>query len=194
MNPKYSLQKLLNSVIQIVVVLNVTFIVSSCVVNSVTVDPPAYKTLRESQLFVLTQAIMIPADQASVYFQDGNVINAKLLNQRSPHCRLVVNGLSEQAREIRPDNFRLIRIRYDNYFVLDASRMIASLTLSQLGMSHDGGAPIAEEYTTYFYLHSDNQPIVSQLICNHWEDPYDGHHLSLKQIRQALGSLIEIRS
>ncbi|NNG14194.1 MAG: hypothetical protein HKM22_03455 [Gammaproteobacteria bacterium] len=55
-----------------------------------------------------------------------------------------------------------------------------------------GGAP-NENYMTVLYLHSDRQPDVFRMTCQHWEAPSDAQHLTIKQIRQALGDLFTLK-
>jgi len=171
-------------------------LVTACAISPLNLPPPAYKLIRPAQQFTLTQAITIPSDKAAVYFQDGRILDFKLVNLRVPNCRLVVNGLSERERIVQPDTFTLMRLNYERTFVMNDNVKLATLSLGQsmltrVGMSNDA-APIAEEYTTSFYFNPKPGSIVSHLICGHWEDPHDGRHLSLQQIRQALGSIIEI--
>jgi len=196
----------------------VLLLLNACSISPLNLPPPAYKLIHPSQQFILTQPIIIPADKAAVFFQNGRIIDPKLVNYRVPNCRLVVNGLSEQERIIQPDTFILRKLHYDRSFVLNENAMIASHSFSrhkgfqlvttqlnsdqpvadhtmftQFGM-FDGGAPIAEEYSISFYFQPKPDSIVSHLICGHWEDPHDGNHLSLQQIQMALGSIIEIKS
>ena len=173
-------------------------LLAACSVSPPNIPTPAYKQVHPAQQFTLTQPVTIPPDKAAVYLQNGRVVDFKLVNLRVPNCRLVVNGLSEQERIVQPDSFTLIRLHYDSTFVMNGNIKVATLLLTpsmltQVGMSNDI-APIAEEYTTSFYFKPKPDSIVSHLICAHWEDPHDGHHLSLQQIRQALGSIIEIKT
>jgi len=86
-----------------------------------------------------------------------------------------------------PDEFRIIRYFLDRNFVSSGKVMVASI-----GMMFSGAASAtAEVYTIEMLLHSDKQPDVLRLSCEHWEDPIDGEYLTLDQIKQAVGQVIE---
>jgi hypothetical protein len=41
-------------------------------------------------------------------------------------------------------------------------------------------------------LHSDTQPDVFRLTCGQWGYPYDGKHVSVDEMRRALGDVITL--
>lgn len=153
-------------------------------------NPPAYKVMKPGQLIKLNESLTIPPDKAAVFIQFGKVIQPNTVDQWSPNCRIVVQGLSEDVRVIQPDEFAITRINYESILAAIEPIMVASRFMT--GSAEEGGA-IAEEYITSLFLKSDKQSFVKQLICKHWEDPHDGHHLTVKQIQQTLGKIIEIK-
>ena len=165
----------------------------ACTLYPVNLEPPAYQVIKPGQVLQLNENLTIPPDKAAVFIQSGNIVaSSNIIDQWSPNCRVVVQGLEENERTIQPDDFTVIRVNYERTYALTEPVMYAS-RFDGVNMSSSGALPIAEEYIIYLFLKSDKQPFVKQLICKHWENPHDGNHLTVKQIRQALGTIIELK-
>lgn len=140
-------------------------------------SPPAGSQLR------LTRPLTIPANDAGVFIQDGKPqYSSWRLNRYYPHCDFELHTRASQERVIEPDTFTVIRTVRATENVLLAPAIVASF-----GGSGDG--PPGENYMTTLYLHSDRQADVFRMTCQHWEDPSEGKHLTVQQIRQTLGDL-----
>lgn len=173
------------------VLISAVFIwISACAHYPANQEPPAYKFVQVGQSLHLHENLTILPDKAAVFIQYGKVVPASLIDQWAPSCRVVVQGITDSERVIQPDVFTIIEIRYESYLAFMNPIMIAS---RKFGSSMDGNGPIAEVYAISFYINSAKQPFVKQLTCKYWEDPHDGSHLTLKQIRLALGTIIEYR-
>ena len=183
--------KIISSTFQHLLLSVIVVLSSACANYPTNHEPPAYKIIKPGQILQLTQSLAIPPEKAAVFFQFGKVISPKLVDQWAPSCRLVVQNLSENERIIQPDEFAIIRIDYETYLASTKPIWLASRGFGAI--SDSGATPIAEVYATQFLLKSDKQPLVKRLICKHWEDPYNGNHLTIQQIRQTLGSIIEIK-
>jgi len=47
-------------------------------------------------------------------------------------------------------------------------------------------------YATLMYLNSEKQKDVYRITCQHWEDVMDDRHLTIKQMRQAMGDVFTL--
>ncbi len=136
---------------------------------------------------MLNQELDIAPGQVAVYIQNGKIIPAENIKQRQPNCKFEINTIEDTARKVMPDKFKIDRFILDSNFVSSGKILLAGL-----GIMHvSGGSATAEIYTTELFLHSDKQPDVLRLSCEHWEDPADGDYLTLDQIKRALGKIIE---
>lgn len=140
-------------------------------------SPPAGSLLR------LTRPLTIPAHDAGVNIQDGHAqYSSWRLNRYYPHCNFELHTRANQERVIEPDTFTVTRTVRETENALLAPAIVA-------GFGGSGDGPPNENYMTVLYLHSDRQPDVFRMTCQHWEDPSEGNHLTVQQIRQALGDL-----
>jgi len=136
----------------------------------------------------LKQAVEIPPNQAGVYMQDGKVLPKSLIDQYYPHCRLEISELSTTTQKVEPDTFNIYRISYDEDYSSRELRFAASSNFILVG----GGAS-SQSYATLMYLHSTRQPNVVRMVCQHWEDPTDAQHLSILQMRKAMGDIVTLQ-
>jgi hypothetical protein len=144
-------------------------------------------------LLVLNQDISVPPNQAGVYLQYGKIVPEKLINSYEANCKFEVRNVASNYRKVSPDEFVITKAQRETEVVLSQPIQYASVRIGiGMGVGMDGG-PMAEIYTTTYYLHSTKQPQVLYLTCQHWDEPTFGHYLKLDQIRQALGDIMTIR-
>lgn len=148
-------------------------------INSSYYVPPVGSKLR------LHSALIIPANDTQIRIQYGKVISSSWdLDAYYPNCNFELRKRAEVARTIQPDTFIISRVTRDTENVmLHSPRVVAS--------SSGDGAP-SVDYITIMDLSSARQPDVMRLTCQHWEDPSDSYHLSIKQIRKTLGELFTL--
>lgn len=145
-------------------------------INSPFFSPPAGSQLR------LTRPLTIPANDAGVFIQNGQAqYSSWHLNKYYPNCDFEVYTRADHERIIEPDTFTVKRTVRETEHV--------SLTPATVAGLDFGAGPPTENYMTVLYLHSDKQADVFRMTCQHWQDPSHGDHLTIKQIRQALGDL-----
>ena len=156
----------------------------ACANQPVNQEPPAYQVIKSGQVLQLNENLLIPPESATVYLQNGAITQGNKIDQWSPNCRIVVERITENERTIQPDEFVVTGIRYERTYAANKPVMYASLFDTA-----ESGLPIAEEFVIYLALKSDKQPFVKTLVCKHWEDPHNGYHLTMQQIKQALGNL-----
>lgn len=148
-------------------------------INSSFYSPPVGSQLR------LHEILTIPANDTQIRIQNGKVIRSSWdLDAYYPNCDFELRKRAEVARTIQPDTFIISRVIRDTENVmLHSPRIVAR--------SSGNGAP-SVDYITIMDLSSARQPDVMRLTCQHWEDPSDSHHLSVKQIRKTLGGLFTL--
>ncbi|MCK4742309.1 MAG: hypothetical protein KAT25_00665 [Sulfuriflexus sp.] len=133
----------------------------------------------------LHKTLTIPANDTQVRIQDGKVISSSWdLDAYYPNCNFELHKRAEVARTIQPDIFIISRVVRDTENVMLHSPIIVA-------RSSGNGAP-SVDYITIMDLSSPRQPEVMRLTCQHWEDPSDSYHLSIKQIRKTLGELFTL--
>jgi hypothetical protein len=135
----------------------------------------------------LNRPLRIAAHNASVIIRDGKPEYSyfRLGGAYYPHCDFELRTRAKVERVVEPDIFTVTRVVREIENVMLAPVVVAS--------SDGANGPPHENYMTILYLHSDRQPDVLRMTCQHWEDPNDGQHLTIKQIRQALGDLFTLQ-
>lgn len=163
----------------------------SCTSQSVNREPPAYQAIPVGSEFILNSPVEIPAYEAGVYIQSGKVTYYKHINSRYPNCRLEVKDVKESPQPVAPDRFTVVKLNYGSQYVMKQPLVFANLADSQIADGGSGGH-MAEEFTVYFFIHSEKQPDVFRLRCQYWEEPGSGQQLRLSDVQQALGDLVTI--
>jgi hypothetical protein len=170
------------------IVLLLSFGVSGCQAPAFSPDSPLSSVPFQSRL-ILHQPLGIPANQVSLWYQDGRQIQKKLLDHYHPHCKFETYAMKSSTKTIEADSFIIYKVvRWDDY----ASQPI-KLAQAQVGIgigfgihgSADG--PSFVNVATEMFLKSDRQPDVYRLVCSQWEDPADADHVTINQIRRTLG-------
>lgn len=144
---------------------------------------PPYLVPAGSRL-VLHRALTVPGGSAGVRLQGGEVRGGGEINEWHPNCRLELRTLSDAARTIDPDRFEIVRMRREVNVAAAAGP-----TLQRV--SNNGSATFFV-FRTLFDLHSDRQPEVGWLDCQHWGDPALGRDLGIGEIRTALGAIMTL--
>ncbi len=168
-----------------ILILLITFSLMAC--ESLLVDGSPFAEVPLNSRLVLKQELEIPSGQVAVFLQDGKIVTAAAVRVRQPNCKFEIRTIEDRVRKVMPDEFRIIRYFLDRNFVSSGKIMVASVGM----VISSAASATAEVYTTEMFLHSDMQPDVLRLSCEHWEDPADGEYLTLDQIKQALGQVIQ---
>lgn len=175
----------------------VTFIplflaLTACASGPYPVTSPYYYIPAGSKV-ILKQELTIQPNAARVYIQYGHVVTPKEKDNFHAHCSFLSWKVLNVAQHIKPDTFIITKTeKYEDVVQNTAStKQIASIRLA-FGM-FTSGAPMALIYKTKLTLHSETQPDIRRLICEHWENPDDAYHLTVAQMQQALGDIAEIQ-
>ena len=190
---------------RIIVTMGLMLFLFSCATGPYPVTSP-YFQIPQGSVIELTQTLTIPPNRARVYIQHGKVVTEKEKDRYQANCWFLSWKLLASPQTIKPDIFTVVQSQKNEDLVQDISyiklvnnvidsnpdsypRTYASKKIDLFG----GDAPIATEYTTQMFIHSDKQPNIRLLECSHWDDPHSGEHLTLDQMQQALGQLARIR-
>lgn len=148
---------------------------------------------------VLHREITIPPEEVSVMLQNGRIVRPSEVNTYYPHCKFEVRRRLGVAQIVRPDDFIVTRVVRDLLHSVDAgTSMQARVSVGiGIGVSAGGGengdGPSVQTYATRMDLHSSTQPEVFRLTCGQWGYPYEGEHVSVNGMRQALGDVVTLR-
>jgi hypothetical protein len=138
--------------------------------------------------FSLKQDLVVPAHSAHVDLQDGQTVSLHKLNQYHPYCRLDVQDVRDTPQTLTPDEFVVKRVyRQTTDLVAQQSDRFQMIRVSEM----DGG-PTFMIYRTVFDLSSMKQPQVRRMTCERWDRPSLGEHVSLREIRTALGNYFSV--
>jgi len=151
-------------------------------VNSSFYAPPV-----GSQL-TLHRAITLPANSFYIRIQDGHIINSTWdIDTYYANCDFELRNQASVERTIQADTFNVSRVYRDTENVMLSNPTVLASRISV----NDGGPPLVN-YMTMMDLYSPRQPDVLRMSCQHWNDPNDGEHLSIIQIRKTLGALFSL--
>ena len=140
---------------------------------------------------MLNQDVAIAGDQVAVYVQNGELMQYDEVDFYLPNCKFEIYTMSEQPRTVQADTFEIIKVEDDiESSSLQKSTDLAvldnALTLGMLDRSY------VFNYATLMYLNSEKQKDVYRMTCQHWEDVMDDRHLTIRQMRQAMGDVFTL--
>ena len=132
---------------------------------------------------------------SKLYFQSGNQLKIGQVDKWSPYCELYVFNRNQQAdyhTSVLPGRFEVTGSKFDEEYV-DNEDFYNTQPIKLVSRLWDGdGPPSYILYGTILNLSSSQQPDVKTLTCSQKASTYGDYHLTLTQIRQALGKIIEL--
>ena len=140
---------------------------------------------------VLNQPLHFAADDVSLFVQ-GERVGYFSANKYYPHCKFELWTRLDKPRTIEPDTFTITRVsRESRYTQREMSPTVMKAAWRMFSRGDQGGA--SYEITSWvMYLHSDKQPDVYRITCEHWQEPIEATPLSIAEIRQALGDVFTL--
>lgn len=171
-----------------IAILLMLFVLSSCQTSAVLDEDSPLRPPPPGSRLILNQAISIPAHSAHVVLQGGRVVSDKNINHYHPNCRLEVQKLSDSPQTLQPDEFVVRRARQETRTAWHGDQPRFARRVS----SDSNGGPSFFMYQTIFELQSVRQPQVRWMTCEQWGDPAIGQHLTLREIRKALGDVMRL--
>jgi len=157
-------------------------------------DSPYYLVPVGSTL-ILHNAVAIPPQRAGVYLQGGQILPLAQVNQYYPHCKFEVRAPREMAQTVTPDEFAIAKSVQEVVHAMRADHIqLARVSVGiSIGLGIDGGGPSVQTYATRMDLRSANQPEVFRLTCGQWEYPPFARHVTIGEMRRALGAVFTLR-
>lgn len=143
----------------------------------------------------LTRDLAIPAEQVAVYLQGGEVIPSERINQYYPHCKFELLRRLDTPQAVQPDSFEIIKVVQEiGHSVALDGRQLARVSVGigvHVGMKGGDGASL-QTYITRLVLRSTRQPEVFRLSCGQAALPHEGEHVSINEMRKALGNVFTL--
>lgn len=139
---------------------------------------------------ILRQDVSVPAGRASLLIQGGRVVSYAELNVYQAHCRLEVSRVQDTAQAVPADEFTITKVLYtERPMPGAAAALLAGRAVGGIRVGEGVGPYV---FATHMVLHSARQPEVRSLTCQRWDDPANGVHLTIREIRQALGDIFTL--
>ena len=174
----------------LVAVLVIVFL-AGCTVNDTKDEDSVFYAVPVGSVLVLNQQVDIRGDQVAVYLQNGELMQYREVNFYMPNCKFEIYTMSEQARTVSQDRFEIVKVVDD----IESSALQKSTRLAALDDAVTYGLldkSYVFNYATLMYLQSEQQKDVYRMTCQHWEDVMDDRHLSVTQMRQAMGDVFKL--
>ncbi len=164
---------------------------AGCSVNDVKDESSLFYAVPVGSRLILNQQVNIRGDQVAVYVQNGELMQYNEVNFYLPNCKFEIYTMSEQPRTVNQDSFDIIKVEDD----IESSSLPKSTQLAALDKAVAFGMldrSYVFNYATLMYLNSEKQKDVYRLTCQHWEDVMDDRHLTIRQMRGAIGDVFTL--
>lgn len=144
---------------------------------------------------ILHRELQYPPDEVGVYFQNGKIVAKALMDLYRPHCRLELYHKVNQVQTVKPDRFTVLKATQEILHSVQLPVMLAGgARRPHPGIGFTSDIPGPELMATRMMLQNPQQPNVYSLTCGHLESPpVHAAHLTIQQIRQALGDIITLQ-
>lgn len=170
---------------KILLLLPLCLLLAACQTAGPLDENSPFLVLPAGSRLVLKQELTIPAHSAGVLLQGGQVVSGNDVKQYHPHCRLEVNDVRDTTQTVRADEFVVRRARQE-------SQMVARPGLMKAGFRKSGTISYYV-FRTILDLRSERQPQVRWLTCQQWAEPALGQHVTIREMRTALGEIMALR-
>jgi hypothetical protein len=177
--------------------LSVLAVLSACGINDTKDEDSTFYAVPVGSSLTLNRTITIPGDQVAIYLQNGEILRYKDVNKYAPNCKFEVYKISERPRTVQADTFKIIKVEDD----IESSSLQNGMQYAAFGgRAGEGNASVGLldqsemfNYATFMYLSSATQKDVYRMICQHWESVMDDRHLSISQMRTAMGEVFTLK-
>lgn len=171
--------------------------ITACETNKDKDESSPFYAVTVGSLLVLNQDIIIPGNEVAIYVQNGEILAYKDVDKYRPNCKFEIYTISESTRSVSADTFEIIKVEDDiESSSIKANTKLASLeNVLAIKLNAFGMLDHSEvfNYSTYMYLRSSKQKDVYRMICQHWESVLDDKHLSITQMRGAMGNVFTLK-
>lgn len=144
----------------------------------------------------LNQALTVPPEEAGVFVQNGE---ARLRGQVSfydPYCRLELKTVRGAPRTVAPDDMivrRSVQQTLRTFAGVPGQQYAGASMLTTAANGRDDASLTILTYATRMYLDSQKQPEVDRLICARTGYRGEVRHLSIAEMRRALGNIAALQ-
>ena len=177
--------------------LSALLLLTACESNAVKDEQSVFYAVPVGSTLTLNQEVTISGDQVAIYVQDGEILRYREVDKYRPNCKFEIYTISEQSRNVQPDRFEIIKVVDEiESSGLQKDMMFASVDFLARGDIRAMGMldhSLVFNYATMIYLKSDKQTDVYRMTCQHWEAVADDKHLSIAQMRQAMGDVFTLK-
>ena len=172
-------------------VFSLLIMLTACSLNETSDENSYYYSVSVGSTIVLHQPVLISAEQVASYVQNGKLMSYDEVDKYRPNCKFEIYTMSEQSRTVEPDSFEIIRVvdEIESSSISKPAQLALHGDALMLSLLDRGNV---FNYATMMYLKSDNQPDVYRMTCQHWEDIRDDRHLTIAQMRQAMGEVFTL--
>lgn len=169
---------------------------AGCVTQYTGNEDSSYYLVPTGSNLTLNRELIFGPEEVGVYFQKGQQVGKSQIDLYRPHCKLELNDRLGTEQHVAPDEFTVIRSTQEVIHSVGLPIMLAAGGNVRLYFGGQIGrdSPSPELYATRLVLRSARQPNVRSLTCGHLESPpVDAVHLSIRQIRDALGTVFTLQ-
>ncbi|NOQ88110.1 MAG: hypothetical protein GQ550_04230 [Gammaproteobacteria bacterium] len=166
-------------------------VLAGCSINDAKDEGSVFYAVPVGSTLVLNQQVNIRGDQVAVYVQNGELMQYDAVNFYLPNCKFEIYTMSEQPRTVDQDSFEIVKVEDD----IESSALQKRTYLAAMDSAMRPGVldkSYVFNYATMMYLRSEQQKDVYRMTCQHWEDVMDDRHLSITQMRQAMGDVFTL--
>ncbi|MFP3874196.1 MAG: hypothetical protein ACLFQT_06775 [Thiohalophilus sp.] len=118
---------------------------------------------------------------------------ANNLDRYYPHCKFETLQMLDNEKTVAPDTFIIHKVvRWDDY-AMQPVHLASSRISAGIGLKIADSDPSPINTATEMFLQSEHQPDVYRLICSQWEDASEANHVTINQIRRALGNTFSLQ-
>ena len=171
--------------------LMVIMLLTACGINTTKDEGSVYYAVPVGSTLTLNQDITISGNQVAIFVQNGELLRYREVDFYSPNCKFELYTISDQPRTVNQDSFKITKVVDE----IDTAEVAKSTYLAAL----DGGMTLSYIDTSYMFnyatvmsLQSEQQTNVFRIACQHWEDLMDSEHLTVAQMRQAMGDVFTL--
>ncbi len=137
-------------------------------------------------LLRIEHPLPLPADIATLRFQDGRIVAFNAVEESEPHCLFEVERLGSESRLIEPVSLAVSRVQR-------GLSTFPGIALAPTGSGR--GGPARLYYYTEFRLHRTGEDPARALFCQHDQsDRAIPRHLTPSEIRTALGPWLSLEA
>ena len=169
----------------------VILLLVSCSINDTKDENSVFYAVPVGSVLKLNRDVTIKGDQVAIYVQDGRIMSYREVDKYYPNCKFEIYTISEQPRTVAADDFKIVKVQDE----IESSSIQQNVQLAARGGAFMYGMLDRSNvfnYATMMYLSSERQKDVYRMTCQHWEDIRDDRHLTITQMRKAMGEVFTL--